>query len=99
MRLTAAVTAPHRVCPMTRISFAPATAQPYSTLASTFRLVTLPAMRTLKMSPMPKSKISSAGVRESMQLSTTAKGCCPSAVARTWRPRSRVRRRPLRNRS
>ena len=78
MRSTAAVTAPQRVCPITRISFAPATAQPYSMLPSTFRLVTLPAMRTLKMSPTPRSKINSAGVRESMQLRTTASGCCPS---------------------
>ena len=54
---------------------------PYSMLPSTFRLVTFPAIRTLKMSPTPRSKISSAGVRESMQLRTTASGCCPSAVA------------------
>ena len=37
-------------------------------LPSTLRLMTLPATRTLKMSPTPMSKISSAGVRESMQL-------------------------------
>ena len=74
-RSTAAVTAPHRVWPMTRISFAPATRHPYSTLPSTFRLATFPAIRTLKMSPIPRSKINSAGVRESMQLSTTASGC------------------------
>ena len=45
------------------------------------RLVTFPATRTLKMSPTPRSKISSAGVRESMQLRTTASGCWPAAVA------------------
>ena len=66
--LTAVVTAPQRVWPRTRISLAPATAQAYSMLPSTCWLATLPAMRTLKMSPRPMSKINSAGLRESMQL-------------------------------
>ena len=50
---------------------------------------TLPAIRTLKMSPTPRSKISSAGVRESMQLSTTASGCWPAG--RGARPAGRGR--------
>jgi len=80
----AAVTAPHRVCPMTRISFAPATAHPYSTLPSTFRLEMFPAMRTLRMVPHPPCRRSTRRAwRESMQLSTTARGCCPLAVELT----------------
>ncbi len=35
-------------------------------------------MRIVKASPTPRSKISSVGVRESMQLRTTASGNCPS---------------------
>ena len=62
-RSTAAVTAPHWVWPMTRITLAPATAQPYSRLASTSAQITLPAIRTLKTSPNPRSRINSAGVR------------------------------------
>ena len=41
----------------------------------------LPAIRTLKTSPSPRSKTISTGVRESMQLKITAIGNCPSAVA------------------
>src|SRR3984957_1139672 len=41
----------------------------------------LPAIRVLKTSPMPRLKRISAGARESMQLSSTAAGNCPEAVA------------------
>ena len=58
---TAAVTAPQRVWPITSTSFAPATAQPYSDAPEHLPPVMLPAMRTLKMSPTPRSKISSVG--------------------------------------
>ncbi len=44
-------------------------------------LATLPATRQLKMSPMPRSMITSAGARESMQLKSTAAGYCPFALA------------------
>ena len=44
-------------------------------------LIMFPAIRTLKMSPSPWSKISSAEVLLSMQLSITANGCCPSEVS------------------
>ncbi len=74
-RLTAAASRlPQRVWPRTRISLAPATLQAYSTLPITFRLVMFPATRTLNMSPTPRSKSNSAGVRELMQLTTTARG-------------------------
>ena len=98
-RFTAAVTAPQRVCPTTRISFAPATAQPYSMLPSTLGLVTFPATRTLKISPRPMSKIISEGVRESMQESTMAIGCWPCAVPSSCRVKSRVSCLPVRKRS
>ena len=42
---------------------APTTAQPYSMLPRIFGLATLPATRTLKISPRPRSKMISAGVR------------------------------------
>ena len=77
----------------------PDSAHAYSTLPRIFRLVTFPATRTTKMSPTPVSKISSAGVRLSMQLRITASGCCPAAVADTCRPRSRLSCRPVRKTS
>ena len=46
-------------------------------------LMKLPAMRALKTSPKPWSKISSTEVRESMQLKTAAKGHWPSRVSFT----------------
>ena len=94
-----AFTAPQLVWPNTKINFAPATLQANSMLPSTLRDNTLPAKRTLKMSPRPRSNRISAGDRESMQLSTTAMGCCPSLVASTCRIKSRCRRRPDTKRS
>jgi hypothetical protein len=44
-------------------------------------LAMFPATRALKMSPMPRSMITSAGALESMQLSITAEGYWPLAAA------------------
>src|SRR6516225_8198556 len=63
--------APHEVCPITRTTFAPATLQANSMLPRMSSFEILPATRELKMSPMPRSMISSAGARESMQLRMT----------------------------
>ena len=93
-RSQVAFTAPQRVWPSTTISFAPATLHANSMLPSAFGLATLPARRTLKMSPRPRSKRSSAGERLSMQLRMQAIGCWPSAVESTCCARSRVRRWP-----
>jgi hypothetical protein len=43
--------------------------------------------------------IVSAGARESIQVSSTAAGYCPLALALCWARKSRVSRRPFRNRS
>ena len=94
-----AFTAPQRVWPSTTTSLLPTILQANSMLPIAFALATLPATRTEKMSPMPRSNSSSAGARESMQLRMIAIGCWPSEVASTCRARSRCRRWPLRNRS
>ena len=67
-------TAPQAVWPNTTTAFAPATAQANSMLPSRSSFTTLPAMRALNVSPMPTSKRTSAGARESTQPSTTAAG-------------------------
>jgi hypothetical protein len=54
-------TAPHFVWPSTTIIFEPATLHPNSILPRMSSLIILPAMRTLKTSPSPWSKINSAG--------------------------------------
>ncbi len=84
-RSTAALTAPHELWPMTTTSFAPAQRHAYSMLPRTLSFATLPATRTMKASPRPRSKTSSTGARESMQLRTTAMGYWPDAVAPTCR--------------
>ena len=73
-------TAPQPECPKTTISLEPASLQANSIEPTISSFNTFPAMRILKISPSPWSKISSADVRESMQLRMTAKGYCPSAV-------------------
>ena len=66
--------APQAVCPKSRITFAPATAHANSRLPIRSSFTTLPAMRALNVSPMPASKMISAGARESMHPRTTAAG-------------------------
>ena len=78
--LQAAVTAPHLVCPRTTINFDPATLQEYSRDPKMSSLIILPATLALNISPIPWSNTISAGTLESIQLSTAAKGYCPSLV-------------------
>ena len=64
------------VRPKTSKSLAPATAHPYSQLPMVRSTAMFPATRTLKISPIPKSKIISVATRESMQARTVANGYC-----------------------
>ena len=57
---------------MTSTTFEPAALQANSMLPNMSSSAMLPATRPLKISPMPKSRISSAGARESTQLKTIA---------------------------
>jgi len=91
--------APQLVWPMISTAFDPAALQANSMLPSTSSSATFPAMRPLKTSPIPKSRINSAGARESIQLKTTAAGYCAFDVAFTSLMRSRCRGVPARNRS
>ena len=59
----------------------PATFVANSILPKMSSLIMFPAIRTLKTSPKPWSKISSADVRLSIQLKITANGCCPFDVS------------------
>ena len=70
--LQAAVTAPHFVCPKTKIAFEPATPQAYYIEPKISSLIMFPATLALKISPTPWSKTNSTGTLESIQLSTTA---------------------------
>ena len=83
-------TAPQAVCPRTKISFVPANLQANSMLPKISWLTKFPAMRTLKISPIPWSKTNSAGTRESIQLKTVAKGNCPVLVCSTCKFKSRL---------
>ena len=76
--------APQDVWPITRMTLAPESLQENSMLPRMSWFATLPAMRTLNTSPIPRSMITSAGARESMQLRITAAGCCPLALALCW---------------
>ena len=69
--------APQAVCPITKTTLAPATLQANSMLPKISSFAMLPATRTLKISPMPRSMITSAGARESMQLRITAAETAP----------------------
>lgn len=77
---TVASTAPQDVCPKTRIVEHPKLDTANSMLASKLGATTLPATRTTKRSPTPWSNMSSAGLLESEQVSTTANGRWPLAA-------------------
>ena len=99
-RSTAAVTAPHRVCPITRISFAPATAQAYSMLPEHLpaRDVAGDADAEDVAHPQVEDQLGGrAGVDAAEHDGQRVLRRRPWRS--TWRPRSRVRRRPVRNRS
>ena len=59
---------------VTNINLDPPTWHAYSKLPKISSLIIFPAIRTLKISPIPKSKIGSTGVLESIQLTTAASG-------------------------
>ncbi len=95
----APLTAPQRVWPRTTTALAPASLHANSIDPRMSSLSTFPAMRQLKMSPSPWSKINSALVRESMQLRMMAMGCCPSLVSFACWSRLRLALRLFWNRS
>lgn len=66
--------------PSTMTTLAPATAQAYPIDPRMSSLTAPPATLTLKVSPMPRSEITSTGVRESMQERTMAAGYCPAEL-------------------
>ena len=74
--------APHPVWPRTGIGPLPAALPVNSMLPKMPSLTQFPAIRMLKTSPMPLSKMSSALVRESMRLRITVKGRWPALVSR-----------------
>ncbi len=76
----AAFTAPHEVCPITTINFAPKYLVLNSKLPIALSEAIFPAKRTLKTSPSAWSNTSSTGARESLQLRKEANGCCLSFV-------------------
>ncbi len=67
-------TAPQLVCPITSTNFAPDNAQANSILPRMSSFATFPATRLLNKSPIPESKMISAGALESIQLKITAAG-------------------------
>ena len=77
----AAPTAPQQVCPSTSTR-RPAWDAAYTTLASCVSATTLPATRTVNRSPTPAMKMCSGTTRESEQVTTMAKGRCPSTIVR-----------------
>mmetsp|Transcript_35858 Transcript_35858/g.94229 ORF Transcript_35858/g.94229 Transcript_35858/m.94229 type:complete len:386 (-) Transcript_35858:450-1607(-) len=85
---SAAVTAPHLVCPVTTSSFVCRCDTAYSALPISEPRAdahVLPAFRRTKRSPGRMSKRISMGARESAHPSTTAIGFCPPSDSRTSR--------------
>jgi len=67
-------TAPQLVCPNTTINLVPASLDANSILPKISSFTKFPAIRILKISPKPWSKINSADTLESIQLKMVAKG-------------------------
>ena len=98
--VTAAATAPQWEWPITTNSGVSRCSTPYSSDPISSSPQTFPATRTTKRSPMPCPKMISGGTRESEQLRTLARGCCPCAAVAATRSASRrgCRFSPARNR-